>query len=143
MTTALENIAKAKDILLRLEKIGVGSEGGGEAPHDTGPFGNEYNESCEKENTALPTSICNEGKFQRKRLDEVEKDQGGAPYINGGFGLTDEKNEDPEENYMPKKINSDDNCFTSDCLKDKKERLKHREGGNTGQLEMAQIGPTL
>lgn len=140
-------INKARQLMARMDelnkvgvdsnpicKVGVGFEGGGPVMHDTGEFGNRY-EDCSDENrdSALPDSLCNERPFRRrcaaveKRLDAVgkqilSKDLEAATYIQAGFGLSDEKRPDKDnDENLPQSLADENNCTSVTCHRDKEQ----------------------
>lgn len=94
MTLSQENIKKAQNMLIRLEKIGVGMEGGGDVEHQS-----------------------------------------------GGFGYTDEKAKVDDKFYMPKDINTEDNCRRSGekCKQEHKTKVTTRQTFGTGENPMLKI----
>ena len=65
MTQSKENLVLAKSLLIRLEKIGVGMEGGGDVEHQAGGFG-YTDEKVKKDNFYLPKDVNTEDNCPRK-----------------------------------------------------------------------------
>lgn len=60
------NIAKAKQLLERIAKIGVGTEGGGDVEHQNGGFGYTDETIPADDNFYLPSNIMTEDNCRRK-----------------------------------------------------------------------------
>ncbi len=134
-----EIILKSTELLQRLEKIGVGVEGGGPVEHQTGAFGNIKPEETDEETEYTPKDISSEKPFRRKKgvKEQYELDKVDVETNQGGFGYTDERVAE-DTFYTPKDIKSEDNCTYEGELCDKKHKtgITTKESFNTGDIAM-------
>jgi len=134
-----EVINKSKTLLQRIEKMGVGMEGGGPVEHQTGAFGNVKPEETDEETEYTPKDISSEKPFRRRKgvKEQYEVEKNDVETNQSGFGYTDEEIAE-DDFYTPDDIKSEDNCTYGGefCEKKHKVGMTTKESFNTGEIAM-------